>query len=397
MADTKKCSVTGADYELNSFSDAVHSFIEADKQEEDAALNRLFAAPAVLLQWLDGLLFELETHTLEALKKQQLSLTLDRFGQKWIKVAVVLLNNKFLSEAKITFLRLYQLVRSQEVDRHERYHKGAILWWLARAYFDSGTIDHARNCFMLAMIEDIRTDTHEWRTLPARDWLVNKLQVDASTVDKIGSNAQAFLEKRGGWEPREPELVWLNIKPHRRRISRAPLEFIKSVAQEFLQMTQQKKDITAKEKGDRLEHLVSYLFASESGFEFLGSTSSPDSQNDLLIRNRHEDAAIASLGDYFIVECKNWDDPVDAASIREFAGKLHAAKVKSGILVSKKDTTGIKHPGRGARETISKEYLQDATAILVLNENHIIDVVAGKISLATVLLEQFEIVRFDIR
>jgi hypothetical protein len=233
--------------------------------------------------------------------------------------------------------------------------------------------------------------------MPARDWLVKELQLDAETVDDMGEVVQRFVEENS-WDPREPELAWLHLKPQRRRISRAPLEFIKSIAHEFLAKAQQPTP-TTKEKGDRLEQLVSYLFAVESGFEVLGSAQSPDSQTDVIVRNRHEDAAIASLGDYLIVECKNWEDPASAPIIREFASRLRAAKVKSGVLVSKEGITGTKSKGRGtgARETISKEYLQDSTAILVLDETQLTDLAAGKFKLSTELLEQFEKVRFDIR
>ena len=396
-ADKYRCSVTGGVYAPNSFSDAVHSYIAADSTGEGEALNRLFATPPALFQWFAGLLSELEIHTIEALSGQSFTPVLESFQEKWLKVAVALLNNQYPSEAKSIIQRLYQLVRTQEIERRERFHKGTILWWLARANHDLGVIDQARNHFLLAMIEDVRMDNNTWRNQPARDWLVNRLQVDASTVDQMGETVQSFLE-RSSWDPREPELAWLHLKPQRRRVCRSPLEFIKSVASEFLIKAQQVTP-TSKEVGDRLEQLTSYLFAVESGFEVLGSTRSPDSQNDVLIRNRHEDAAIASLGDYLIVECKNWSRPVKAPTIREFAGRLRTSKVKTGVLVSKNGITGTKKKGRGtgAREAISKEYLQDSTAILVLDEAQIIDLVAGKLNLSTELIEQFEKVRFDIR
>lgn len=392
-----RCSVTGSTYEPNSFADAVHAYIAADPAGEDMALGRLFAAPSDLFQWFAGLLFELEIHTIEGLNGQSLVPALAYYESKWLRVVAVLLNNKFPREAKIAGSRLYNIVRDQEISRRERYHKGTILWQIARANQESGAVDEARNCFLLAMIEDIRTEKTKWRTLPARDWLVNSLQVDAATIDQMGEAAQSFLELKS-WDPREPELTWLHLKPQRRRVSRARLEFIKSVAGEFVSKVQQIAPNT-KTKGDQLEILASYLFAIEGGFEVLGSTHSPDSQTDVLIRNRHDDAAIAALGDYFIVECKNWDGPVNAATVREFADRLRTAKVKTGVLMSKIGITGTKKSaqGRGARETISKEYLQDATAILVLDEVRIADIAAGRVGLSTQLLEQFENVRFDIR
>ena len=111
------------------------------------------------------------------------------------------------------------------------------------------------------------------------------------------------------------------------------------------------------------------------------------------------DCTKPTLGDYLIVECKNRNEKADAAVIREFAGRLRTAKVKSGVLVSMKGITGTgkRGSGTGARPTIWQEYLTDSTAILILDETHITNVVAGKIRLSTHLLEQFENVRFDIR
>ncbi len=398
MSDVEelRCSVTGEEYEPNSFADAVHSFIAAVAPEEDEALERLFSTPAAVFTSFTGLLRELEIHTKEAVDGEPLIPTLTRFQDKWLRVASVLLNNQFPNEAKIINLRLYQLVRTLEIDRHQRFHKGTILASLAGADYALGATDQARSHFLLAMIEDIRSAGDGWRNLPARDWLVNKLQVDADTIDEMGMAVQGFLNGIS-WDPREPELAWLYIKPQRRRVSRAPLEFTKSIANEFLSKVQQSAP-TTKEQGDRLEQLVSYLFAVEGGFEVLGPTRTPYSQNDILIRNRHEDGAIASLGDYLIVECKNWNRKrIGASIVRDFAGRLRSTNVKCGVLTSKDVITGMKMRGVGAREIINIEYLRDSTAILVLNETHIANLVAGKLKLSTALLEQFENVRFDIR
>jgi hypothetical protein len=245
------------------------------------------------------------------------------------------------------------------------------------------------------MMEDVRTDATTWRELPARDWLVNSLQIESATVDRVAETARDLLNS-SQWDPREPELTWLRLKRQRHTISRAPLDFIKSVSDEFLQKAQDTTS-TNQEKGDDLEYLVAYLFAAEAGFEVLGPTRSPDSQNDVLVRNRHEDKAISSLGDYFIIECKNWNTAASASIVREFAGRLRVAKVKTGVLASKMGITGQKAKRGGARDTITKEYLHDSTAILLLDESSIIDLSSGRISVAARLLEEFENVRFDLR
>ena len=83
--------------------------------------------------------------------------------------------------------------------------------------------------------------------------------------------------------------------------------------------------------------------------------------------------------------------------IREVAGRLHAAAVKTGVLVSSMGISGTtpKAKRSGARLAISKEYLQDRTAILVVSQQGIDALVAGEESLASMLLFAFEDVRFD--
>lgn len=392
-----RCSVTGGPYQTGSFSAAVHSFISTEAADDEAALKGLFAAPEALFQWFSGLLDELEGHTLEALNGGEFIPVFERFQPKWLAVAATLVNNHFPSEARLIVLRFYQLVRTQEVERCKRFHKGSILFWLGRASNDLGLVDQARSEFLLAMIEDVRSAPDSWQGLPARTWLVDRFQIDSPTVDQVGKIA-AHWAKTHQWDAREPELSWLHLKPQRRRLSRAPLEFTKAIASRFLSSVREVAP-TTKAAGDRLEHLMAYLFAVERGFEVVGSTRSPDSQNDILIRNRHDDGAISSLGDYLIVECKNWQKPVGAGVVREFAGRLRAAKVKTGVLVSKSGITGQKKKGRGtgAREAISKEYQQNSTAVLIVDEAGILELVAGRLKLSMELLEQFESVRFDIR
>jgi hypothetical protein len=391
-----RCSVTGAEYQAGSFSAAVHSFIAAD-EEDEAALRRLFAAPNALFQWFSGLLDELEWHTLATLSDGEFVAVFQRFQPKWLAVAATLLNNRFPSEARLIVQRFYQLVRTQEVEKNARFHKGTILYWLGRASNDLGSADQARSEFLLAMIEDVRSAPETWRRLPARDWLVNKFQLDIETVDSIGE-AVMKLNKASGWDSREPELTWLHLKPQRRRLSRAPLEFTKAIAGRFFNCAREHA-ATTKDAGDRLELLMAYLFAVERGFEVVGPTTSPDCQNDILIRNRHDDGAIASLGDYLLVECKNWRKPTGASVVREFAGRLRAAKVKTGVLVSKSGITGQnrRSRGEGARETICKEYQQDSTSVLVLNETDLSNLVSARLKLSLELLQQFETVRFDMR
>ena len=380
-----------------TFSDVVHKFIAEPPERKDEAIRELFTYSHSVFRFLSGLLAELDDHTRKMVEIGGFQPNLQIMYDKWLAVAHVLLENKFLSEAWIVGHRLYQLIRSLEIKRRDRFIKGGLLWWLGQTCLVSGKKEEAINFFLLAMIEDIRTDRRAWKSLPAYSWLVNEFQIATNIVNKIGESFETDVVRKKTWDPREPELGWLLSRPHRRRITRGHLEFIKSVADVFHARIDAPAR-TNKEKGDRLEQLISYLFAVELGFEVIGSTTAPDSQNDVLIRNRHHDPVIASLGDYLLVECKNWNVPVGAPRVRDFAGKLRSTKVKTGVLVSRKGVTGGNRTKRiGAWATINKEYSQDGTAVLVIKDNVIKEICEGRSKLSLELLDQFEGVRFDIQ
>jgi hypothetical protein len=246
------------------------------------------------------------------------------------------------------------------------------------------------------MFEDIRGNSITWKALPARNWLVDHLQVSANVVDALGEDVEHKTTMRP-WNPGEPEILWIGVAEKRTKITRAPLIFVSAIANYFLNQLEQPGG-TKKEVGDRLELLMSYLFATEVGFEVLGSTLSPDAQNDVVVRNRHPDHSILALGDYFLIECKNWKIKVNAAAIREFAGRLQATGVRTGILASRGGITGtnLRRSRSGARLAISKEFLRDNTAIIVFDRSILESICSGESMLAIELLGVHEKVRFDL-
>jgi hypothetical protein len=391
-----RCWVSNHEYGHRTFSHAVHLYIKAKQHREDWALGIVFGSVPLLVRWLEGLLAELEVHTVAALQQEDFGKVITRFERKWLKLAVGLLDRGFTSECSAVLNRWYITLRTQELNRETRFHKGTTLWNIGRANKVLGVIDSARNFFLLAMFEDIRGNGNTWKDLPARNWLVDQLQLSPAIVDEVGE-AVARQTAKHPWNPGEPETLWIHVPDKRKILTRAPLIFVSAIANYFLGQLKRPAR-TKKEVGDRLELLMSYLFATEPGFEVLGSTFSPDSQNDIVIRNRHSDHSILALGDYILVECKNWKRKVNAAGIRELAGRLQAAGVQTGVLASIDGITGTKlrRTRSGARLAISKEFLRDRTSIIVLNRQILEAICVGDRMLANELLEIHEKVRFDL-
>ncbi len=87
-------------------------------------------------------------------------------------------------------------------------------------------------------------------------------------------------------------------------------------------------------------------------------------------------ALLEQVGRYVMVECKNWSAPADAATLRDFIGKMQAARVKLGIVFSRAGVTGSH--GRGARGVIRTAYQQDGTIVLVLTHEDLRAVARGE-------------------
>lgn len=391
----RSCPVTGVRYSHGSLSHLSHLYWRVSLRFEDLVLRALLSSFPTGFQWFGGILRDLDLHVSLRVKGPGFEDTLRHFERKCLRLGRCFQEAGRHHEARQLYLQLYQSVRTAELSCSKHFHKGAILWFIGSTEEACRRNEDATNWFFLAMLEDLRWNPTGWRQLPARDSLVTSPRLAQASVDSIGDEAMTICVNTT-WSPMEPESVWLEILPHRRRFSCAPLLFIHELAVR-LAAPLEEEQLNKNEKGKALESLMTYFFACEPGFEVLGSTLAPDAQHDVLVRNRHEDAILHSLGDYLLVECKNWANAVNSATVRELAGRLHAAGIKTGVLVTTKGITGgsEKRKRTAARLTIGKEYLQDRTAILVIDKSMIDRVVAGTETLASLLLSAFEDVRFD--
>lgn len=95
-------------------------------------------------------------------------------------------------------------------------------------------------------------------------------------------------------------------------------------------------------KGKAYEALVTYLFSCVPG-----CTVEPDITNvfgaeqiDVAVGNRASEDGLYLLPKIFMVECKDWDQPVDSKTVGYFLNILAGRSIEVGVLVAANGITG---------------------------------------------------------
>lgn len=130
---------------------------------------------------------------------------------------------------------------------------------------------------------------------------------------------------------------------------------------------------TSKEKGDKLEELVCYLFSKLKGVR-TGPRNAVDirvtEEIDIMFWNKTASSDIPFLDYILIVECKNWSGRVDAQVFRDFTHRLRTKRRKHGILVAAGGVTGNPEELNAANGVIRDSY-RDGIEILVVTRDEI--------------------------
>lgn len=153
---------------------------------------------------------------------------------------------------------------------------------------------------------------------------------------------------------------------------------------------------TNDEKKESLESLTKLLFQSIVFLSFRYSNlRTASAEIDLVFRYQgfKETTVFDELGLYFLVECKNWKDPVGAKHVRDFIGKMQSSRVKLGVLVAPEGVTGDADSADALRE-IRKAYDKDGLFVPVIAEEHLELIKKGG-NFYELLEYEIERIRFD--
>lgn len=148
--------------------------------------------------------------------------------------------------------------------------------------------------------------------------------------------------------------------------------------------------------GKLLEDFSEKLFQSIKGFVVRYKrvnaktfNNSPEHDYDLVIHNTCR--IFPELGNYILVECKDWTEKVGYPEVAKFLHKLHSRKCRTGIIVALNNVVyGDFNP------TLKRTYDQDGIIVIVLNKGDIDLVMKDSRSLANLLRQKYEAVRFGL-
>lgn len=410
-----ECEITGSPYEAGSFSDRVHKYIESkDFAELEENLKGVISNPDELFVWFDGLIGELYEHSKAKLSKIDLTDNLYQekleytvIYQMWDKVGFYLLQNfpklpGYLVRFYQKFLLAIASAQNYSSRKFIRLHKGGIYHNLGISFLHGGQQGKSLNYFFIAVIEDIlhQSDINSdgfkkgpaYNNLKSLGFFGNEeetIKTIRSTITKHKKNKELI------WIAR-PELIFLELITEAKSKIKAKhsLNWDKDLLKLLLDLID---SATKKLLGKYLELVAIYLFFTARPFEVKRNVLTLHSENDLRVRNLIDsDPILELLGRYFLVECKNWVNPVDSKTIKNFISNVRFARCETGILISKNGITGSRSKDN-AWFVVRAEYHKDNIIIIVLDRKDLGMISEEKANLLDLLKSKYEQIRFDER
>lgn len=124
-------------------------------------------------------------------------------------------------------------------------------------------------------------------------------------------------------------------------------------------------------RGKKFENLASYLF-EEIECPVERNLISP-------LESQQIDLAVAHLGalgpvpNFFLVECKHWEKPVDSAAVGYFLKTCEDRRASLGIIFSKSGITGDPADGTAANSLSFASHFR-GTSLVVLDKNDLLKI-----------------------
>lgn len=124
------------------------------------------------------------------------------------------------------------------------------------------------------------------------------------------------------------------------------------------------------QKGEALENVVEQTMCLFDGVGLIHRNVEdlPGSlEIDLVLFNHQVNGSgLPFLPPLMIIECKNWEAPVNTATLRAFTSKVHGMRLKFGLLVAANGITGDEDDVTAAHAHLRDTFKQDGEIILVI-------------------------------
>lgn len=128
------------------------------------------------------------------------------------------------------------------------------------------------------------------------------------------------------------------------------------------------------EKGAALEEVVTETLCQLEGVGLIKRNvldNAGSLEIDILLYNHRQRDGLPFLPNHLVIECKNWQAPVNSATLSVFTGKLRKFRVDFGILVAASGITGDPHDRTAAHAHLRSVYDRDGLAVIVITRTEI--------------------------
>ncbi|WP_157978844.1 MULTISPECIES: restriction endonuclease [Nocardia] len=132
-------------------------------------------------------------------------------------------------------------------------------------------------------------------------------------------------------------------------------------------------------RGRAYEDVMVHIFESIAGCETQRNSLNRfgSEEVDIAVMNFREDDGLRLLPEIFLVECKNWSNPVDSSTVSTFATKIRHRGCSLGVLVAANGVTGNPHEQTRAYHSAALA-LNEQTRILLLTTDDLTSLTSSK-------------------
>lgn len=370
-----------------------------DKQQEEPAWFQ------ELCSTLDSKWFDLLTNPAGAAilsKELPLTFVAEKVAEqgtverrKWELIGLFYRSQQRWRDAIAIYLSMYYHFLCLQESSGARVHKGMPLVWLADCYLSLGFTTLSKRYLMLTLIEDAITmkgkidpiNTGSYFRLVWQHGLTdNEIKKYSEEVYRIGQvhpSESMFPE----WVLQELDQDWVVEIPSRNETSYYISNeiYVRHLISNLGEPT-----------GMVLERLAEYLLSCMPGCKTSRRNRSESTDYDVVCSQQGADIDFRSeLGRYFVVECKDWKDPVNFGSFAKFCRVLDSVKSNFGIIFSKQGITGEGRNSDAERE--QQKVFQDRGMVIIVVKETDLNYVSSGGNFIALLRKKYEKVRLDLK